>query len=71
MSTREEPSVIDTLIKLQALENERTRRYLEYRRLYGVPPLSRREKLVRRVSSRWSSLRCRVALWIAPELDDY
>jgi hypothetical protein len=36
-----------------------------------LPVPSRWQKAKRRVASRWSRIRCRVALWIAPELNDY
>lgn len=53
--------------------NEQLMQMLEARHVFGIVPrpLTRWEKRKRRISNRWYDARRRVALWIAPELDDY
>lgn len=44
---------------------------IRYKPLLQYIPESRWRKMRRRVTYRWERVRIRVALWIAPELDEY
>lgn len=65
-------AVARMLVASQQRLNEAHARWLEFADYYGwtPKPLTRWQRIKRKVSNRWYAVRVRLALWIAPELDD-